>query len=94
MKREFSENIKLFFKGIAMGIADAFPGISGGTMALILGVYKELISSISNINYTLFKTLKNEGIQVFWKRLNGNFLIILFSGLLTSLVVLIILAAL
>lgn len=92
MKREFSENIKLFFKGIAMGIADAFPGISGGTMALILGVYKELISSISNINYTLFKTLKNEGIQVFWKRLNGNFLIILFSGLLTSLVVFFILA--
>ena len=92
MKREFSENIKLFFKGIAMGIADAFPGISGGTMALILGVYKELISSISNINYTLFKTLKKEGIQVFWKRLNGNFLIILFSGLLPSLVVFIILA--
>jgi len=92
MNRTISENIKLFFKGIAMGIADAFPGISGGTMALILGVYKELISSISNINYTLFKTLKKEGIQVFWKRLNGNFLIILFSGLLPSLVVFFILA--
>ena len=54
MNSKSSKNIKLYFKGMAMGIADAFPGISGGTMALILGVYKELVNSISIINFSLF----------------------------------------
>jgi len=80
-------NIKLYFKGMAMGVADAFPGISGGTMALILGIYKELIGSISVINFSLFKTLKNEGFNEFWRKLNGTFLLILFSGIISSLVV-------
>lgn len=87
MNSKSSENIKLYFKGMAMGIADAFPGISGGTMALILGVYKELVNSISIINFSLFKTLKKEGFREFWKKLNGTFLVILFSGIISSLVV-------
>ena len=40
----------LFFKGIAMGAADIVPGVSGGTIALITGIYEELIESIKNIN--------------------------------------------
>ena len=87
MNSKSSENIKLYFKGMAMGVADAFPGISGGTMALILGIYKELIGSISLINFSLFKTLKNEGFNEFWRKLNGTFLLILFSGIISSLVV-------
>ena len=87
MNSKSSKNIKLYFKGMAMGIADAFPGISGGTMALILGVYKELVNSISIINFSLFKTLKKEGLKEFWKKLNGTFLVILFSGIISSLVV-------
>ena len=87
MNSKSSENIKLYFKGMAMGVADAFPGISGGTMALILGIYKELIGSISVINFSLFKTLKNEGFNEFWRKLNGTFLLILFSGIISSLVV-------
>ena len=87
MNSKSSKNIKLYFKGMAMGIADAFPGISGGTMALILGVYKDLVNSISIINFSLFKTLKKEGLRVFWKKLNGTFLVILFSGIISSLVV-------
>jgi len=87
MNSKSFENIKLYFKGMAMGVADAFPGISGGTMALILGIYKELIGSISVINFSLFKTLKNEGFNEFWRKLNGTFLLILFSGIISSLVV-------
>lgn len=87
MNSKSFENIKLYFKGMAMGVADAFPGISGGTMALILGIYKELIGSISLINFSLFKTLKNEGFNEFWRKLNGTFLLILFSGIISSLVV-------
>ena len=85
MNRTIVESFKLYIKGMAMGISDAFPGISGGTIALILGIYEELISSISNINYSLFIIFQKEGVQSFWKKLNGKFLIILFSGVLSSL---------
>ena len=57
-----------------MGAADAVPGISGGTIALLLGIYEELISTIGNINLSLFKDLKEHGINSFWKKINGNFL--------------------
>ena len=67
MNKTILENFKIYLKGMVMGIADAFPGISGGTMALILGIYKELISSISNINYSLYLTLKKKELQYFGK---------------------------
>ena len=51
--------IKLFFKGVFMGIADAMPGVSGGTIALLVGIYEELIKSISELNISLFSELKN-----------------------------------
>ena len=48
--------IKLFFKGVFMGIADAMPGVSGGTIALLVGIYEELIKSISELNICLLYT--------------------------------------
>ena len=69
-----------------MGIADAIPGISGGTIALLLGIYEELIGSISNFNINLFKNLKKKGIKYCWNKINGNFLLSLISGVLLSLV--------
>ncbi len=73
-------------KGLAMGAADAVPGVSGGTIAFISGIYEELVTTISNINLSLFKTLKNKGIATFWKQLNGNFLIALVTGIAISFV--------
>lgn len=70
-----------------MGAADAVPGVSGGTIAFIIGIYEELINSISCINSSLIKTLINDGISKFWKKLNGDFLIALFSGVVFSLVI-------
>ena len=77
--------IKLFFKGVFMGIADAMPGISGGTIALLLGIYEELIRSISELKLSLFFELK-KGFNPFWKKLNGNFLLALVSGIGISLI--------
>ncbi|MDH3323525.1 MAG: DUF368 domain-containing protein, partial [Flavobacteriaceae bacterium] len=76
----------LSLKGIAMGAADAVPGVSGGTIAFISGIYEELINTISNINISLFKTIKNEGIKAFWEKLNGNFITSLLLGILVSYV--------
>ena len=67
-----------------MGAADAVPGISGGTIALLLGIYEELITTIGNINLSLFKELNN-GFYSFWKKLNGNFLLSLIVGIGISL---------
>ena len=44
------------FKGIAMGAADVVPGVSGGTIAFISGIYEELLGSVSSVNFSLFKT--------------------------------------
>ncbi|SEA09045.1 DUF368 domain-containing protein [Psychroflexus halocasei] len=85
MSRNFKDYIGISLKGLAMGAADVIPGVSGGTIAFITGIYEELITSIGNINLGLFKTLKKEGIKSFWKELNGNFLISLAIGIGISL---------
>lgn len=69
-----------------MGAADVVPGVSGGTIAFISGIYEELITSINNINLSLFNTLRKEGIKAFWTQLNGNFLVALFLGIAISVV--------
>ena len=84
--RNTSDYITLFFKGIFMGIADAMPGISGGTIALLLGIYEELIESISQLKISLFSKLINKGFKSFWEKLNGNFLLVLVSGIGISLI--------
>ena len=84
--RNTSDYITLFFKGIFMGIADAMPGISGGTIALLLGIYVELIESISELKISLFSKLINKGFKSFWEKLNGNFLLVLVSGIGISLI--------
>lgn len=78
----------LYLKGAAMGAADIVPGVSGGTIALITGIYEELISSIKNINSKLFKILLKNGIKEFWSALNGNFLLVLLTGIYTSVILL------
>ena len=84
--RDTIGHLRIFFCGILMGIADAIPGISGGTIALLLGIYEELIGSISNFNINLFRNLKKKGIKYCWNKINGNFLLSLISGVLLSLV--------
>ncbi|QWX82511.1 DUF368 domain-containing protein [Cellulophaga sp. HaHaR_3_176] len=84
--RNFLSYFFITLKGIAMGAADVVPGVSGGTIAFISGIYEELIDSINNINFGLFKTFKEEGFKAFWSKANGNFLISLFLGIFISVV--------
>ena len=81
-------NLLLYLKGVAMGAADIVPGVSGGTVALITGIYEELLFSIKNINIELFNTLLKKGIKEFWKQLNGNFLSVLLMGISSSIILL------
>jgi putative membrane protein len=72
-------------KGMAMGAADVVPGVSGGTIAFISGIYEELIESIDKLNLSSLKLIKSKGFKVFWKSINGNFLLSLFSGIAISI---------
>ncbi|HIG68255.1 MAG TPA: DUF368 domain-containing protein [Porticoccaceae bacterium] len=78
-------HIVLFFKGLAMGAADVVPGVSGGTIAFVSGIYSELINTIKSINMQAFKILRHQGILAAWKHINGTFIVVLVGGILTSL---------
>jgi putative membrane protein len=80
-----ADYILLYLKGIAMGAADVIPGVSGGTVAFISGIYDELLNSIKAIDADAIKLLFRLRIADFWKKINGNFLITLFAGIITSL---------
>ncbi|MGB5321572.1 MAG: DUF368 domain-containing protein [Lutimonas sp.] len=71
-----------------MGAADVVPGVSGGTIAFISGIYEELIDSISKVNLNTLKLWKKEGFSSMWKELNGNFLISLVIGIGLSIITL------
>lgn len=76
----------LYFKGLLMGAADIVPGVSGGTMALITGIYKELISSIDQMSLKQIGLLQKEGFTAFWKGVNGSFLLPLFLGIASGII--------
>jgi putative membrane protein len=78
--------ILLFFKGLAMGAADVVPGVSGGTIAFISGIYEELIDSIARIDHNAVKLLFKSGPVAFWKHVNGTFFLFLLGGIGTAIV--------
>lgn len=69
-----------------MGTADVIPGVSGGTVAFITGIYEELINSIKSIDKEAFQLLLRFRIADFWKKINGPFLISVLGGIVTSLI--------
>jgi putative membrane protein len=75
----------LFFKGMAMGAADVVPGVSGGTIAFITGVYEEFISSLSSLNIKALQLVFRGQFSTFWNHINGTFLAVLFAGIFTSI---------
>lgn len=76
--------VVLAVKGLCMGAADVVPGVSGGTIAFVTGIYEELVNSIKSINISLFKLLLRGRFTAFWRTLNGNFLLAVLCGILLS----------
>lgn len=75
----------LVLKGIGMGAADVVPGVSGGTIALIVGIYEELVNSIKSVNLHALKLLFTFKFTDFWRQINGSFLLSVVSGILISI---------
>ena len=83
--RSIFDYFVITLKGMAMGAADVVPGVSGGTIAFISGIYDELLDSINTIDLKLFKVLKENGFKEVWNTINGNFLMSLFLGIFISI---------
>ncbi len=77
--------LMLVLKGMGMGAADVVPGVSGGTIAFITGIYEELIDSIKSVNLKTLKLLLTGKLASFWKAVNGNFLAALLLGIAISI---------
>ena len=84
LKKSNSQKIILICKGIAMGIANKIPGISGGIVALAAGFYEELIFSFSKFNKTALSLLLKTEFKAFYNYVNGSFLTFLFTGVILS----------
>ena len=78
----------IFFRGMAMGAADVVPGVSGGTLALITGIYEELIDTLGGLTPRLLKVWHQQGFVAFWRQANLTFLVTLLAGIFTSIAVL------
>lgn len=81
MERKLKDYAVLMLKGMGMGAADVVPGVSGGTIAFIVGIYDELINSIKSINLESLKLFFSGKWATFWKKINGNFLFFLLAGI-------------
>ena len=85
--KSLATRFSLALKGMAMGIAEVIPGVSGGTIAFITGIYEELINTIKTVLSTRWlRALRQEGIGAAWKALNGNFLLFLLAGMATGVI--------
>ena len=84
--RSWRDYALLYLKGLGMGTADVIPGVSGGTIAFITGIYDELIRSIRAVDKTALTLLLRFRIAELWKHINGNFLLAVLAGVGTSLV--------
>lgn len=83
--KSLQHKLLLFLRGVAMGAVDLVPGISAGTIAFVTGIYEQLIHSIKSFNIDALKLLKHKGFSAAWRHINGEFLLILISGILFSL---------
>jgi putative membrane protein len=83
--RNFLQYLLVSAKGVAMGAADVVPGVSGGTIAFISGIYEELIETIHKLDLGFFRSWKKGGFRSAWKAYNLSFLLALFSGVIISI---------
>ena len=84
-ERSLKDYVLILLKGLCMGAADVVPGVSGGTVAFITGIYDELLDSLKRCTPAVLLMLKRDGIVKTWQHINGTFLVALFGGVLISL---------
>lgn len=82
------EALLVLMKGMAMGIAEVVPGVSGGTVAYITGIYERLLRAINACSFETLRILRIDGLTASWNHLDGSFLVFLFGGMAISVITL------
>jgi len=82
-----NNKLSLVLKGAAMGIAEVIPGVSGGTIAFITGIYEDLINTIKSFGPEAYNGFKEGGVKGLWVAINGPFLITLMSGMFIGILI-------
>jgi putative membrane protein len=83
-----AQYVLIFLKGMAMGAADIVPGVSGGTIAFISGIYDRLLGAINSLRFSVFRTLRTKGFTAAWKEIDATFLLALLGGMISSIILL------
>jgi len=87
MSKYNHSTVGLIMRGAVMGMAETIPGVSGGTIAFITGIYERLINCIKSIGFDLIGVAKKDGIAGLWKAVDGNFLLFLIGGMAVGIVI-------
>ena len=82
---KLKEIITLVLKGIAMGAANSVPGVSGGTIAFITGIYERFVNCLNNVNSEAVKLLFKGRFKELWQHIDGNFLCAILGGVLIAM---------
>lgn len=77
--------LKIYLSGALMGAADVVPGVSGGTIAFIVGIYDRLISALSGVNLSSIRMLLKGDFKGLWQHFDGTFLVTLLLGIVSSI---------
>jgi len=78
--------LMIILKGLAMGAADVVPGVSGGTVALITGIYERLLNALKNLTPYVLIVWRKNGFAAAWEKIDGYFLVSLALGIFVSIV--------
>ena len=84
IKIAVKEKLIIVLKGVALGVANKVPGISGGLVAFVLGFYEEFIDSLQKFNVEGVKLIKQGEFKIFYRHINGQFLGLLLFGMIVS----------
>ena len=80
--------VSIWLRGLAMGAADAVPGVSGGTVAFLTGIYERWLAVLTSVTPELWPVFRKNGIRGLWVHLDGGFIFPLLIGILMSLITL------
>lgn len=86
-ERRLASLLGIYLRGMAMGAADLVPGVSGGTIAFITGIYARLLAAISSASRAAPLLLRGQ-FSMLWRQVDGGFLLTLLGGIATSIVLL------
>ena len=87
MKEPKLSALAIYGRGLLMGIADLIPGVSGGTIAVLMGIYQKFVLSLARFDLQAIQFILRLRIVALWHHVNAGFLLLIFAGIVTSILI-------